>query len=198
MRNIIKYLLNLLSMILVLPLIILCKLEEIIFSKNGELIFHICTHILAIFPGLPGTFLRRAFYSQTLDECSLHCHIGFGSIFSHRSTTVDKHVYIGSYSIIGSANLGEHCLIGSRVSILSGKALHVLGDDGMWTPYSAERLSQVKLARNVWIGEGAIISADVGEGSMVGAGSVITTNVKPHVIVTGNPARFVKNLKDED
>ena len=194
MKRAIKYLLNLLSQILALPLIIPCKLEEIIFSKNVELIFHICTHILAILPGLPGSFLRRGFYSLTLDKCSLHSHIGFGSIFSHRSTTVEKHVYIGSYSIIGSAHLGEHCLIGSRVSILSGKALHILGDDGMWTPYSAERLSQVKLEKNVWVGEGAIIAADIAEGSMIGAGSVITTNVKSHIIVTGNPARFVKNL----
>ncbi|MDX2441254.1 MAG: acyltransferase [Desulfobacterales bacterium] len=194
MKQTIKFLLNFLSLILVLPLITLCKLEALIFSKNAELFFHTCAHILAILPGLPGAFLRRAFYSLTLDECSSHCYIGFGSIFSHRSTTVEKHVYIGSYSIIGSAHLGEHCLIGSRVSILSGKALHVLGDDGMWTPYSAERLSQVKLERNVWIGEGAIIIADVGEGSMVGAGSVITTDIKSHIIVTGNPARFVKNL----
>ena len=194
MRQTIKHLLNLLSQLLVLPLVALCKLEEIIFSKNTELVFQICTHIVALLPGLPGAFLRRAFYSLTLDECSSHCHIGFGSIFSHRSTIVEEHVYIGSYSIIGSAHLGEHCLIGSRVSILSGKALHVLGEDGMWTPYSAERLSQVKLERNVWVGEGAIIIADVGEGSMVGAGSVITTDIKPHIIVTGNPARFVKNL----
>jgi acetyltransferase-like isoleucine patch superfamily enzyme len=198
MKQTIKYLLNLLSQLVVLPLVILCKLEEIIFSKNAELIFQMCSHIMAVLPGLPGAFLRRAFYSLTLDECSSHCHIGFGSIFSHRSTTVEKHVYIGSYAIIGSAHLGEHCLIGSRVSILSGKALHVLGDDGMWTPYSAERLSQVKLARNVWIGEAAVIAADVGEGSMVGAGSVITTNVKPHIIVTGNPARFVKNLETNE
>ena len=198
MRRIIKYLLSLLSLLLVLPLIILCKLEEIIFSKDSELIFHICTHLLAIMPGLPGAFLRRAFYSQTLDECSQHCHIGFGSIFSHRSNTVEKHVYIGSYAIIGSAHLGEHCLIGSRVSILSGKELHVLDDDGMWTPFSAERLSQVKLAKNVWVGEGAIIAADIGEGSMVGAGSVITTNVKPHILVTGNPARFVKKLESNE
>ena len=198
MRQTIKHLLNLLSQLLVLPLIIPCKLEEIIFSKNTELVFHICTHIIALLPGLPGAFLRRAFYSLTLDECSSHCHIGFGSIFSHRSTIVERHVYIGSYSIIGSAHLGEHCLIGSRVSILSGKALHVLGEDGMWTPYSAERLSQVKLKKNVWIGEGAIIIADIGEGSMVGAGSVITTNIKPHIIVTGNPARFVKNLNNNE
>ena len=161
------------------------------------MVFHICTHILAILPGLPGAFLRRAFYSLTLDKCSQHCHIGFGSIFSHRFTTVEKYVYIGSYSIIGSAHLGEHCLIGIwRVSILSGKALHVLDEDGMWTPYSAERLTKVNLAKNVWIGEGAIIVADIGEGSMVGAGSVVTTNIKPHIIVTGNPARFVKNLEN--
>lgn len=149
---------------------------------------------MALFPGLPGAFLRRGFYSLTLDECSLHCHIGFGSMFSHRFTTVGEHVYIGSYAIIGSAVLGDNSLIGSRASILSGTALHVLGEDGKWTPYSAERLSQVTLAKNVWVGEGAIIAANIGEGCMVGAGSVVTTNVKPHVIVTGNPARFVKNL----
>ncbi len=179
-----------------MPLVLFCKLEEIAFTRDSETLFHICTHIIAMLPGLPGVFLRRAFYSLTLDECSMHCHVGFGSMFSHRSAKVGKHVYIGSYSIIGSADLGEHCLIGSRVSILSGKALHVLGDDGMWTPYSSDRLSQVKVSKNVWIGEGAIIVADVGEGSMIGAGSVVTSNIKPHVIVTGNPARFVKNLND--
>jgi len=190
--------LNLVCQILVLPLVILSRLEELVFSRDTELLFHTCSHIVALLPGLPGAFLRRAFYSLTLNECSLHCHIGFGTIFSHRSTVVEKHVYIGSYSIIGSTHLGEHSLIGSRVSILSGKELHVLGDDGMWTPYSAERLNQVTVAKNVWIGEGAIIAADVGEGSMVGAGSVITTDVKPHIIVTGNPARFVKNLENNE
>jgi virginiamycin A acetyltransferase len=198
MKQALKQLLNLFCQLLVLPLVVLCKLEEIVFSRNTEIIFQICTHLVALLPGLPGVFLRRAFYSLTLDECSSHCHIGFGTIFSHRFTTVEKHVYIGSYSIIGSAHLGEHCLIGSRVSILSGKALHVLGDDGMWTPYSPERLSQIKLDKNVWIGEGAIIAADVGEGSMVGSGAVVTSNIRSHVIVTGNPARFVKKLDDKE
>lgn len=198
MKQKIKQLLNLISQILVLPLVLICKLEEIILSRDAETLFNICTQTLALFPGIPGVFLRRGFYSLTLDKCSVDCYIGFGSLFSHRFTTVEKHVYIGSYSIIGSAFLGEHCLIGSRSSILSGKELHVLGEDGMWTPYSSERLDQVKLSRNVWIGEGAIIAADVGEGSMVGAGSVITSNVRPHVIVTGNPARFVKKLDSDD
>ena len=195
MKQAIKYLLHLLSQILTLPLSIPCKLEEIIFSKDAEVIFQMCTHFLAILPGLPGAFLRRGFYSLTLDKCSLHCHIGFGTIFSHRSNILEKHVYIGNYALIGSSHLGENCLIGSRASILSGKELHALEDDGTWSPYSAERLAQVILAKNVWVGEGAIISANIGEGSMVGSGAVVSSNVKPHILVTGNPARFVSKLE---
>lgn len=197
MRKQTKFFLNLVCQILTLPMSFLCKLEELFFKNHSEVIFHFCGDSLALFPGLPGVFIRRAFYSQTLEHCSLNSHIGFGSIFSHRATRVSDHVYIGSYSIIGSCDLGEHCLIGSRVSILSGKALHVIGDEGMWTPYSHERINKITIHKNVWIGEGAIIVADIGEGSMVGAGSVVTSDIKSQIIVTGNPARFVKKLVDE-
>ena len=194
----IKLLVHLLSQLLVLPLIILSKIEELSFSRDTEILFQVCSQFLALVPGLPGVFLRRGFYSLTLEKCSPHCYIGFGSYFSHRHATVEKHVYIGSYSIIGSAHLGEHSLIGSRVSILSGKALHTLDEDGMWTPYSAKKLSKINIAKNVWVGEGSIIIADIGEGSMIGAGSVVTSNTKPHIIVAGNPARFVSKLGQDE
>lgn len=197
MRKLFKYILNLICQILTFPLSLLCKIEELVFPGYSEVIFHICAQSLALVPGLPGVFIRRAFYSQTLEYCSLNSHIGFGTIFSHRTTRVSDHVYIGSYSIIGSSDLGEHCLIGSRVSILSGKALHVMDEDGMWTPYSHERINKITLHKNVWVGEGAIVAADVGEGTMVGAGSVVTSDIKSNIIVTGNPARFVKKLIDD-
>ncbi len=198
MRQRIKKTINILCQITVLPLVLPCKLEEWLVSRNAETVFHICTNLVALLPGLPGVFLRRAFYSMTLEICSINCHIGFGSLFSHRNATVEKHVYIGNYSMVGAAHLGEYCLIGSRVSILSGKALHVLDDNGMWTPFSPERMNKVTLARNVWVGEGAVIMADVGEGSMVGAGAVITSNVRSHIIVAGNPARFVRKLQEDE
>jgi serine acetyltransferase len=198
MKNTIKLVLNLASQLCVLPFVLLCKLEEWFFPKDSELVFNTCTHLVAMLPGMPGAFLRRAFYCLTLDECSAHCHIGFGTIFSHRSVVIKEHVYIGSYALIGSVFIGEHSLVGSRVSILSGRALHTLGDDGMWTPFEADRVARVNIAKNVWIGEGAIIVADIGEGSMVGAGSVATSNIKPGIVVTGNPCRFVKKLEQEE
>jgi len=198
MKAAIKFVLNLISQILVLPFAAICTLERILLPGHVEILFNACTHIMAVLPGLPGSFLRRAFYTLTLESCSPHCHIGFGSIFSHRSAQIEKHVYIGNYALIGCVNIGEHSLIGSRASILNGAVLHELDEDGRWTPFSADRLSRVTIGKNVWIGEGAMIMADIGEGSMIGAGSVVTSSIKPHILVTGNPARFVKKLNQTE
>lgn len=183
MKDAIKFSLNLISQFLVLPFAIICKLEEVLLPGHAETVFNSCTHVMAVLPGLPGSFLRRAFYTLTLESCSPHCHIGFGTIFSHRGAKVGRHVYIGNYALIGTADIGENSLIGSRASILNGEALHERDESGKWTPFSADRLSEVSIAKNVWVGEGAMIMADVGEGSMIGAGSVVTSRIKPHVLV---------------
>ncbi|MBZ2167597.1 acyltransferase [Marinobacter sp. F4216] len=192
-----KAILNLVSKVLVLPLAVPTKLEQWLISPHTELVYNICSQMVAILPGMPGAFLRRAFYSLTLEECSDHCHIGFGTIISHRTAVIRDHVYIGSYALIGAAEIHEHCLIGSRVSILSGRALHILEEDGTWSDYSPDRLTQITISRNVWVGEGAIIVANIGEGCMIGAGSVVTADTKPQVVMSGNPARFIKKLNSE-
>lgn len=52
----------------------------------------------------------------------------------------------------------------------------------------------VVIEDHVWIGARAIISPGVkiGEGAVIGAGSVVTRDVEPYTIVAGNPARFIK------
>lgn len=194
MRQTVKFILNTVSQLIVLPFVILARFEQYLLPKNSEVLFNFCTNIVALFPGVPGVFLRRAFYTLSLDKCSPHCHIGFGTIISHRCTIIHKHAYIGNYALIGNAELGEHCLVGSRVSILSGEALHELDEDGMWTSFSADLLKKVMIAKNVWIGEGAIVSADIGASCMIGSGSVVSSPIKPNIMVAGNPARFVKHL----
>jgi virginiamycin A acetyltransferase len=195
MRGFVKFVFNLISQVIVLPLVIVSWLEKKFIPNQPELAFNICTNIVALLPGVPGVFLRRAFYTMSLEKCSAHCHIGFGTIISHRCAIIDKHAYIGSYALIGKVHIGEYCLIGSRVSILSGEALHELDENGKWTPYSADLLVRVTISKNVWIGEGAIVSADVGESCMIGAGSVVSSKIKSNIMVAGNPARFVKKLE---
>ncbi len=195
LRRWIKFILLFTSQLLVLPLTIPCKLEVWCSSGKSESFFSLCTHLVAMLPGMPGAFLRKGFYTHTLDYCSTDCHIGFGSLFSHRHVVVEKHVYIGMYTIIGSAHIGEYTLVGSRVSILSRNSLHTMGSNGRWTPYSHNDVAKTQIGKNVWIGEGCTIAANIGDGSQVGSGSVVTTDIKAGILVSGNPPRFIRKIE---
>lgn len=194
MRDMIKLLINKICQLLALPFAITCWLENYL-RPHGETLFSLWAQTFSIMPGLPGVFIRRGFYSLTLDSCSLNCHIGFGTIFAHRSSIVEDNVYTGSYCSVGSAHLGRNSLIGSHASLLSGNTQHTRDDEsGQWLAFSPLGMTQIKIAENVWVGEGAIILASVGAGSLVAAGAVVNSKVKSNVVVAGNPARFVKNF----
>lgn len=55
----------------------------------------------------------------------------------------------------------------------------------------------IKICDDAWIGMNVIIlkGVTIGEGAIVGAGSVVTKDVPAWTVVAGNPARVVKNLK---
>lgn len=54
----------------------------------------------------------------------------------------------------------------------------------------------IHIESNVWIGFDACVlpGVTIGEGSIVGARSVVTTDVEPYTIVAGNPARVIRHL----
>ncbi len=55
-------------------------------------------------------------------------------------------------------------------------------------------LRPVKIGRCVWIGMRAMIMSgvEIGEGSIVGAGAVITKSFSPGLILGGNPAKIIR------
>ena len=179
--------------VLVAPLGWLCALEATR-DVHRDTVFSFCAHVFALMPGLPGVFLRRAFYRLTLDSCHGSFHVGFGAFFSHRQSTVEDGVYIGPYSIVGSSRLRRGCLIGSRAGIISGARLHELDVDGRRMPTDPQQLRQLDIGEDVFIGEGCLILADVGKSATVAAGSVVATHVPSGVMVAGNPARFVRHV----
>jgi acetyltransferase-like isoleucine patch superfamily enzyme len=58
----------------------------------------------------------------------------------------------------------------------------------------------IRVERNVWIGFDACVlpGVTIGEGSVVGAKSVVTQNVPPFTIVAGNPARVIRKLANDE
>jgi len=170
----------------------LCRLEAL-FSDRGDL-FVLFGQGISLVPGLPGNWLRRAFGRLTLDGCAADCEIGFLSWFSSRHARVGARVYIGPLSVIGDAEIGEGSLVATRVSILSGRSQHAHGPDGRLIPFSRDRAAYVTIGRNTWIGEGAIVMADVGDHCIVASGAVVTATVVAGQVVGGNPARVIRTL----
>jgi acetyltransferase-like isoleucine patch superfamily enzyme len=58
----------------------------------------------------------------------------------------------------------------------------------------------INIERNVWIGFDTCVlpGVRIGEGSIVGARSVVTRNVPPFTIAAGNPARLIRALTSEE
>jgi acetyltransferase-like isoleucine patch superfamily enzyme len=193
-RAVLKAVANACAVAAVAPAVAASALEERL-CPGAEGVFACCAQLLAFLPGLPGVAARRAFYRGTLEVCAADFHIDVGAIFTHRRACVEPGVYIGAYALIGCANLRQGCLVGSRVSLLSGGSPHELQPDGTWSPTDPGRLRQIEIGPHAWIGEGAIVMADIGPKAMVAAGAVVSTAVPSRVMVAGNPARFVRVLE---
>ena len=56
------------------------------------------------------------------------------------------------------------------------------------------------IGNDVWIGQNAVIlpGVRIGDGSIIGANSVVGNDVEPYTIVAGNPARILRKRFDEE
>jgi maltose O-acetyltransferase len=92
----------------------------------------------------------------------------------------------------------DNIVIGSRVAIGPNVILLSSSDPNNSRIYDHVKIQRGKVivGNDAWIGAGAIIMPDVhiGEGSVVGAGSVVTKDVGPFTIVAGVPARKIGDV----
>src|SRR5438270_1902128 len=154
-------------------------------------VFQLFAHWAAMFPGMPGDYLRVAYYAMTLESCSLHSRVSFGSFFAQSSVRVGTGVYIGSYCVIGSCEIGDRTQIGSQVQILSGRHQHGVDEGGQLLTSDERSFIPVKVGADCWLGAAAIIMANIGQGTTIGAGSVVPREISANVIAVGNPAREI-------
>jgi acetyltransferase-like isoleucine patch superfamily enzyme len=154
-------------------------------------VFRFWAQSCALAPGLPGDYLRIAYYRLTLEECSLESRVQFGSFFVYRETTVGRGVYIGGYCVLGRTVIGERTQIGSGVQIVSGKRQHPRDAEGRIMGSEHGIFETVGIGADCWIGSGSILLAEVGDRSTIGAGSVVVHPVPAGSVAVGNPARVV-------
>jgi acetyltransferase-like isoleucine patch superfamily enzyme len=109
---------------------------------------------------------------------------------------IGKNVFINqncTFYDLGGLNIADNVMIGPNVSIIT--ASHPLEPSQR---RSVTIGKPIAIGRNVWIAADATIigGVTIGENSVVAAGSVVTKDVPPNVLVGGNPARVIRSIGD--
>jgi len=125
-----------------------------------------------------------------------HAHVREGAVIGE-GCVLGKGVFVDSGAVIG-----DRVKVQNNVSIFHGVSIEddvMVGPSAVFTndlrPRSSDAwtLTPTTVRRGVGIGANATIicGADVGEWSMIGAGTVVIGDVPPHALVVGNPSRII-------
>lgn len=92
--------------------------------------------------------------------------------------------------------IGDSVMIAPHVTIATGT--HPVHPDLREQVYQYNL--PVHIGNRVWIGAGAIIlpGVTIGDGSVIGAGSVVTRDIPAGVVAAGNPCRVLREITDRD
>jgi virginiamycin A acetyltransferase len=157
-----------------------------------------CSQSLAHWPGLFGRYLRVAFFHWILAKCDRTALIGYGTLFSQIGAILEEHVYVGPRCHLGLVHLEKDVLLGAGVHIPSGGQTHFFDDPNVPIRDQGGERSIVRIGAGAWIGSAAVILADVGAGTIVGAGSVVTKPLPSNVIAAGVPAKILRQRFPSD
>ena len=151
--------------------------------------------LLRIIPGNLGCCIRSMLLPATLGK---NVKIWDGTdIVRPSKLIIGNNVLINKRCLLhagGGIKIGNNVLIGPEVIIYTQN--HNFASSSLITAQGYS-WKEVVIDDNVWIASRVIIlpGVKVGTGSVVGAGSVVTKNVEPYSLVTGNPAKKIRCLK---
>ena len=178
----------------ILPQLASFKVRAMLMGANRALVGS--SQVLSLVPGLPGQYLRRAFLARVLrGGCASSAAIEFGTLFSQVDARIDENVYVGPRCHLGHVHLERDVLLAAGVHVPSGPYTH--GTDPSSPIHGqAGSLRVVRIGAGTWVGSNAVVLADIGSHTIVGAGAVVTRPLPDRVIAAGVPARIVKR-RDE-
>ena len=149
-----------------------------------------------IFPGPEGLILRGLLYRCVFKSCGpdLLIYPSVYIIFSRhikagRRLAVNINTYLDGR---GGITIGDNVLIGPNCVIASCE--HSFGDPHVPICRQPVKYAPITIGNDVWIGANAFIKCGVtiGDGCVIGAGSVVTKDVPANAIVGGVPAKVIK------
>lgn len=135
---------------------------------------------------------------KSLKSVGINFKFGYNSEFSdHRMIEVGDNVFMGLNTIINTTvpvKIGNDVMFGRSVTIMGGD--HNMSVVGIPMRYVKEggTNTPIVIENDVWVGSNVVILKGVvlGEGCVIGAGSIVTKSMPPYSICVGNPCRTIK------
>lgn len=160
--------------------------------------------------------IRGVFVKRKMNKCGALLRVGKsvrfliknGEINVGRKVQLHHGVKLSAWGTDGftQINIGDNTAIGDRTEIHAGQRVDIGANCNIsWDVCIMDRdyhkfnsptevIKPVDIKDNVWIGCNSIImkGVTIGEGAVVAAGSVVTKDVPPKVVVGGNPAKIIR------
>lgn len=133
-------------------------------------------------------------YGCTIDDGSK-----IGSFVEiQRGASIGKQCKISSHTFIcEGVRIGNGVFVGHNVSFINDLFPRAVNADGSQQTDVDWHVVETVIGDRVSIGTSVTIlgGINIGEGAMIGAGSVVTKDVPPRAVVVGNPGRIIRYLE---
>lgn len=141
--------------------------------------------------------IGEGFYFQGPIQFNYGCH-----------TFIGEHFFANFNLLVmddGKVSIGNHVMIGPNVSILAtSHPLIARERTAMQYPDGHVSVSEyargISIGNDVWIGANAMVcdGVHIGDGAVIGAGSVVTKDIPANMVAYGNPCRPIRKITEAD
>lgn len=151
----------------------------------------------------PALFRLLNFWLRLASWSSHGVYIGRHSALKSRRVKFGYGTRVNGSIVVkgqGTFSTGRYCAIGDEVRVITSnhkvnvasiqlKLQRTLGGSAH---IDKEKIN-VSIGNDVWIGDRVILlpGVTVGDGAILGAGSIVTRNVEPFTVVAGTPAKYI-------
>jgi acetyltransferase-like isoleucine patch superfamily enzyme len=118
-----------------------------------------------------------------------------------KNASVGKRCKISSHTFVcEGVVIEDHVFIGHGVTFINDTYPRATTPTGELQTASDWKVEPTRICKGASVGSGATILCNVvvGEGAIVGAGSVVTRDVPANAIVAGNPARILRSVEAKE
>jgi len=134
------------------------------------------------------------------------CEVGDNSqigtfVEIQKGAKIGKSCKISTHTFIcEGVDIEDEVFVGHSVTFINDNYPRATNPDGSLQDDEDWELLRTKVGKKVSIGSGSTIlgNISIGEGAIIGAGSVVTKDIEPYTIVAGNPAKIIRRIKKNE